>query len=157
LGNPIRSSAAVKRPWWSKRHIDQGNEIDGQCVRFCKGITIQGQYATFHIVRSTGGNTWIERLDRKGTNTMNTATAFLDEPTTKEDHIGIAMAGSVLITALVMVAAVRWAASDSGYASLLTSLVVAGGSSFLICFALWMLPGNEQPRPSPTGAQPVRA
>ena len=85
----------------------------------------------------------------KGPNAMNTATSFLDEPTTKQDHVGIAMAGSVLITALVMVAAVRWAASGEGYASLVTSLAVAGASSFLICFALWMLPGAEQPHPMP--------
>ncbi|CAN5492157.1 hypothetical protein BH09CHL1_BH09CHL1_25960 [soil metagenome] len=88
---------------------------------------------------------------------MNTATSFLDEQTTKEDHVGIAMAGSVLITALVMVAAVRWAASGEGYISLLASLVVAGVSSFLICFALWMLPGAERPHSAASGVQPARA
>lgn len=88
---------------------------------------------------------------------MNTTTSYLDEPTTKEDHVGIAMAGSVLITALVMVATIRWAASDEGYVSLLASLVVAGCvSSFLICFALWMLPGAERPRSMPVHGEAAR-
>jgi hypothetical protein len=57
---------------------------------------------------------------------------------------GIALGGSILITALVMVASVRWAASDAGYGSLLTSLGIAAGASLLLIAALWMLPGAEQ-------------
>ncbi|MGH2549318.1 MAG: hypothetical protein ACRDHN_08000 [Thermomicrobiales bacterium] len=88
---------------------------------------------------------------------MNTAPSFLDETTTKEDHVGIAMAGSVFLTALVMVATVRWAASDEGYGSLFASLAIASISSFLLCAALWMIPGTEQPRVSQVRGEAVRA
>lgn len=87
--------------------------------------------------------------------TVNSPMTFIENKNSHENEVGLALGGSILITALVMFAIVRWAASGTGYGSLLVSLGIAGASSLLLCTALWSLPGAGQPRShSPAQTQP---
>lgn len=70
---------------------------------------------------------------------------------------GMALAGSILVTALIMVAIIRWAANGASYGSLLASLGIASLSSLMLCLALWALPGGNQPVRRPTAAAHSRA
>jgi hypothetical protein len=84
----------------------------------------------------------------------NTTTDLMEN---QSHEAGMALAGSILVTSLVMLAVIRWAASGASYGSLLASLGIAAFSSLMLCLALWALPGGNEPVRRPAAAAHSRA
>lgn len=77
---------------------------------------------------------------------MNNPTIDLTQAQSTQAENGAALIGVIAVTSLVMVAAVRWAATGASYGAFLASLGIATLSSLLLSLALWILPGDQAPR-----------